>query len=136
MLGPLVKKVIEKGALNLDLNPKLIYQKMITETEIRTGKPSDLPRNVSEEQAMKHPDVQKAVQEHLAEVRPHRDVLEWFTQPCPQLESVCTLFLDGIVSSRDKLPYGLRWICKALKGACEQQVGLALGVVLFRCFLG
>jgi hypothetical protein len=68
VLGPLVKKVIEKGALNLDLNPKLIYQKMITETEIRTGKPSDLPRNVSEEQAMKHPDVQKAVQEHLAEV--------------------------------------------------------------------
>lgn len=104
VLGPLVKKVIEKGALNLDLNPKLIYQKLITETEIRTGKPSDLPRNVSEEQAMKHPDVQKAVSEHLAE-----------------LESVCTLFLDGIISSRDKLPYGLRWICKALKGACETQ---------------
>lgn len=38
VLGPLVKKVMEKGALNLDLNPKLIYQKMITETEIRTGK--------------------------------------------------------------------------------------------------
>lgn len=30
VLGPLVKKVIEKGALNLDLNPKLIYQKLIT----------------------------------------------------------------------------------------------------------
>lgn len=39
-----------------------------TETEIRTGKPSDLPRNVSEEQAMANPDVQKAVTEHLAEL--------------------------------------------------------------------
>ncbi len=38
------------------------------ETEIRTGKPSDLPRNVSEEQAMSNPDVQKAVTEHLAEL--------------------------------------------------------------------
>lgn len=33
VLGPLVKKVIEKGALNLDLNPKLIYQKLITGTK-------------------------------------------------------------------------------------------------------
>lgn len=104
VLGPLIKKVMEKGALNLDLNPKLIYQKMITETEIRTGRPSDLPRQVTEEQAMKHEGVRKAVEEHLAE-----------------LESVCNLFLDGIISSRDKLPYGLRWICKALKQACEVQ---------------
>ncbi len=95
---------MEKGKLNLDLNPKLIYQKMITETEIRTGKPSDLPRNVTEEQAMKHEEVRAAVSKHLAE-----------------LEEICNLFLDGIISSRDKLPYGLRWICKALKLACEAQ---------------
>ncbi len=104
VLGPLVKKVMEKGKLNLDLNPKLIYQKMITETEIRTGKPSDLPRNVTEEQALKHEEVRAAVAKHLAE-----------------LEEICNLFLDGIISSRDKLPYGLRWICKALKLACEAQ---------------
>jgi Ras GTPase-activating-like protein IQGAP2/3 len=122
VMGPLVKKVMEKvgcgkgekrkhmfivfhqGKLNLDLNPKLIYQKMITETEIRTGKPSDLPRNVTEEQAMKHEEVRAAVSKHLAE-----------------LEEICNLFLDGIISSRDKLPYGLRWICKALKLACEAQ---------------
>lgn len=93
-----------QGKLNLDLNPKLIYQKMITETEIRTGKPSDLPRNVTEEAAMKHEEVRSAVSKHLAE-----------------LEEICNLFLDGIISSRDKLPYGLRWICKALKLACEAQ---------------
>jgi hypothetical protein len=104
VLGPLVKKVMEKGKLNLDLNPKLIYQKMITETEIRTGKPSDLPRNVTEEQAMEHEEVRNSVQAHLAE-----------------LEEICSLFLDGIIASRDKLPYGLRWICKALKQACEVQ---------------
>lgn len=104
VLGPLVKKVMEKGKLNLDLNPKLIYSKMITETEIRTGKPSDLPRNVTEEQAMEHEEVRNAVQQHLTE-----------------LEEICSLFLDGIISSREKLPYGLRWICKALKQACEKQ---------------
>lgn len=137
MLGPLIKKVIEKGALNLDLNPKLIYQKLITgattwvrvlflhhlthaETEIRTGKPSDLPRNVSEEQAMKNPDVQKAVTEHLA-VTFFLASPSLFLTLAQELQSVCTLFLDGIISSRDKLPYGLRWICKALKLACEAQ---------------
>lgn len=74
-LGPLLKSVMERSDLNLELFPVLvyhvpchsvvpfinhftflkIYQGMIGDEEVKTGEKLKVDRNISEEQAMENP---------------------------------------------------------------------------------
>lgn len=99
-LEPILNEFI-KINLSLELNPLQVYQAMINEHEIKTGEPSPLPRGVSAEEAAENPDVKKIVDERLE-----------------SLANVCQKFVDGIIKSLDKLPYGLRWLMKQLRDLC------------------
>lgn len=99
-LEPLLLEFI-KINLSLELNPLQVYQAMINEHEIRTGEPSPLPRGVTPEEAAENSEVKKIINDRL-----------------DSLAGVCQKFVDGIVKSLDKLPYGLRWLMKQLRDLC------------------
>lgn len=99
-LEPLLAEFI-KINLSLELNPLQVYQAMINEHEIRTGEPSPLPRGVTPEEAAENSEVKKIISDRL-----------------DSLAEVCQKFVDGIVKSLDKLPYGLRWLMKQLRDLC------------------
>lgn len=108
-LGPLLKIVMEKTDLSLDLNPMTIYKDMINEMEIRTGEKSTLERNIPEEKAMNNPEVKSIMNQRLN-----------------ALQEICQMFLDGIINSMNNLPYGIRWICKQIKGLSVERFGETL----------
>ncbi|EAL63601.1 RasGTPase-activating protein [Dictyostelium discoideum AX4] len=102
VIGPILSNVI-KQELNLELKPNLVYAAIISEQEIRTGEKSTLDRNVSHEKALEVPEVTKTIKARV-----------------DQLISICEQFLDGIISSLNRLPYGIRWICKQIYQIAEK----------------
>jgi len=108
-LGPLLKIVMEKTDLSLDLNPQTIYQSMINEQEIRTGEKSSLERNIPEDKAMSNPEVKSIMSLRLN-----------------ALQEICQMFLDGVINSMNSLPYGIRWICKQIKSLSMERFGESL----------
>eukprot|EP01099_Mayorella_cantabrigiensis_P006851 TRINITY_DN585_c0_g1_i1.p1 TRINITY_DN585_c0_g1~~TRINITY_DN585_c0_g1_i1.p1 ORF type:complete len:871 (+),score=226.12 TRINITY_DN585_c0_g1_i1:44-2656(+) len=103
-LSPILNKFLAKEDMNLELGALGIYQNMINDIEIRTGEKCPLDRNITEEEAAKNPDVDAILQKRLTD-----------------LEDVCQLVLDGIISSLNHLPYGLRWICKTIREMCKKK---------------
>ncbi|KAH9360211.1 hypothetical protein HPB48_016880 [Haemaphysalis longicornis] len=93
LLSPLVKDVLEDGELHIDLNPVDIYKK-----------PGGLSYDVAEEQAMQHTAVCKTL---LSSVM--------------YLETKALMFARRISKSKDMIPYGMRYTCKALKKALEDK---------------
>jgi Ras GTPase-activating-like protein IQGAP2/3 len=61
--------------------------------------------NVTEDQALDNPEVRKTLEKRIQD-----------------LERVCQQFFDAVFSTMDKLPYGLRWICKMMRALCEKQL--------------
>ncbi|XP_064478139.1 ras GTPase-activating-like protein IQGAP1 [Ornithodoros turicata] len=100
LLEPLVKSVIDNEELNIDLSPVDIYKQWINETETSTGSPSGMPYDVSPEEAIQHPEVQKRLSESVI-----------------QLEKVAGDFCSTIVHSNEKVPYGMRYIARVLRSA-------------------
>eukprot|EP00735_Rhodelphis_limneticus_P000026 TRINITY_DN1004_c0_g1::TRINITY_DN1004_c0_g1_i1::g.29951::m.29951 TRINITY_DN1004_c0_g1::TRINITY_DN1004_c0_g1_i1::g.29951 ORF type:complete len:772 (+),score=265.22,sp/Q54K32/RGAA_DICDI/31.56/3e-98,RasGAP/PF00616.14/3.5e+03,RasGAP/PF00616.14/4.8e-45,RasGAP/PF00616.14/3.7e+03,RasGAP_C/PF03836.10/5.8e+03,RasGAP_C/PF03836.10/3.6e+02,RasGAP_C/PF03836.10/5.7e-12,IncA/PF04156.9/0.004,IncA/PF04156.9/2.1e+03,IncA/PF04156.9/66,Snapin_Pallidin/PF14712.1/1.5e+03,Snapin_Pallidin/PF14712.1/1.5e+03,Snapin_Palli len=84
--------------LNLEINPSKVYQAMINEIEMKTGKNSDLPRNVTNDEAAANKQVQQIIQGRIA-----------------QLHALGNDIFNRIVSCMDEMPYGLRWIGKQLR---------------------
>eukprot|EP01105_Mastigella_eilhardi_P025368 TRINITY_DN6896_c0_g1_i1.p1 TRINITY_DN6896_c0_g1~~TRINITY_DN6896_c0_g1_i1.p1 ORF type:complete len:869 (-),score=305.12 TRINITY_DN6896_c0_g1_i1:110-2545(-) len=87
--------------VKFDLNARLIHDTMITEAEIQTGVKST-SRNLTDGECAAVPEVQ-------AEINKRVD----------GLKSWCQQFLDSIMESVNKVPYGLRWICKQIHDACH-----------------
>ncbi|XP_077550679.1 ras GTPase-activating-like protein IQGAP1 [Haemaphysalis longicornis] len=104
LLSPLVRDVLEDGELYIDLNPVDIYKKWVNERETTSGKPGGLSYDVAEEQAMQHTAVCKTL---------HTSVL--------YLETKALMFARRISASKDMIPYGMRYTCKALKKALEDK---------------
>lgn len=110
LLAPLVKGVLEDRDLKIDLNPVDIYKKWVNDMETTSGKPSGLSYEVTEEEALQHSDVYKAL---------HTSVL--------QLESRARLFARTIADSKGKIPYGMLYLCKVLKRALEDKFPESVG---------
>lgn len=108
-LGPLLKVVMEKKDLSLELNPMLIYTSMINEMEIKTGEKSTLERNLPEEKVLQNPELKSIMKSRIN-----------------ALQEICQMFLDGVINSMNNLPYGIRWICKQIKNLSVERFGEAL----------
>jgi len=103
-----VIKLVTAQELNLEIKPLIIYQNMINEAEISSGQKSTLDRNIPEDQILEN-----------------KDVKEILNQRISQLEGICQQFVDAILSSLAKFPYGLRWICKQIKLIAQEQFASA-----------
>jgi Ras GTPase-activating-like protein IQGAP2/3 len=92
-LPGVLKTVQDDRNLDLELNPIMIHQTLVPGS------------NVTEDQALDNPEVKKQLEKRIKD-----------------LESICQQFFDTVFSTMDKLPYGLRWICKMMRALCEKQL--------------
>ncbi|XP_008049212.1 ras GTPase-activating-like protein IQGAP3 [Carlito syrichta] len=126
ILGKVVQDVLEDKVLSVHTDPVHLYKNWINQTEAQTGQRSHLPYDVTPEQALSHPEVQRRLDISL------RNLL-----------AVTDKFLIAITSSVDQIPYGMRYVAKVLKttlaekfpDATESEVYKVVGNLLYYRFL-
>lgn len=104
ILAPQVQEVMKNKSLNINMSPVEIYRSWINQKETETGEATELPYDVSTDQAMKHDEVRKRVEGSIT-----------------QLRNVTESFMNAIVGSIEEIPYGLRYIAKCLKNLLKQK---------------
>jgi Ras GTPase-activating-like protein IQGAP2/3 len=82
----------------MEINPIKVYEGYIIDYETTTGKPFELNRKPTPEEAAANPQVQAIIGPRLR-----------------ALEEMSTTFLNAILNSTDLVPYGIRWICKQIR---------------------
>ncbi|XP_068082254.1 ras GTPase-activating-like protein IQGAP1 [Anabrus simplex] len=100
MLGPLVQKILDNKTLAIDTNPIDIYKSWRNREEMMTGKSSDLPLVVNQEQALSYKEVQQKLNDGIK-----------------ALKETTLMFLEHITQSRDMIPYGVLYMAKVLHNA-------------------
>ncbi|XP_076127115.1 ras GTPase-activating-like protein IQGAP2 [Alosa pseudoharengus] len=104
LLAPVVKEIIEDKSLGINTNPVDIYKAWVNQLETQTGQASNLPYEVTAEQALSHEEV--------------RTKLDSSNQ---MLCTVTDKVLSSITSSLDNIPYGMRYIAKILKNTLHEK---------------
>ncbi|NXO97180.1 IQGA3 protein, partial [Certhia brachydactyla] len=97
LAGP-VQEVLQDKTLSIRTDPVDIYKAWINQTESQSGHRSKLPYEVSPEQALTHPEVQRRLDISV------RNLL-----------AITDKFVSAITSSVDKIPYGMRYMAKILR---------------------
>ena len=87
MLQPIVSEVIADKNIKINTNPIEVYKVWVNQQESETGKTSELPYDVTIEQALKHEEVQQQLQ-----------------QSTDKLQELTDKFLTAILQSLDKIP--------------------------------
>ncbi|XP_008568753.1 PREDICTED: ras GTPase-activating-like protein IQGAP3 [Galeopterus variegatus] len=126
ILGKVIQDMLEDKVLSIHTDPVYLYKSWINQTEAQTGQRSHLPYDVTPEQALSHPEVQRRLDISL------RNLL-----------AITDKFLVAIISSVDQIPYGMRYVAKVLKtalaekfpNAMESEVYKVVGNLLYYRFL-
>jgi len=125
IIAPVLDSVTNIVELNLELNAVQVYQTMITDVEIQTGAKSELSRDLKEEQIMENVQV--------------KTIIKTRVEKCI---SICNMFFDGIISSLNRLPYGIRWICKQIHFIAKSkwkssadEIGKVIGYFVYYRFM-
>uniref|UniRef100_A0A8C6BK76 IQ motif containing GTPase activating protein 3 n=1 Tax=Monodon monoceros TaxID=40151 RepID=A0A8C6BK76_MONMO len=126
ILGKVIQDVLEDKMLSIHTDPVHLYKSWINQTEAQTGQRSHLPYDITPEQALSHPEVQRRLDISL------RNLL-----------AMTDKFLAAIISSADQIPYGMRYVAKVLKttlaekfpDATENEVYKVVGNLLYYRFL-
>ncbi|NWI52184.1 IQGA1 protein, partial [Calyptomena viridis] len=104
ILAPVVKEIIDDKSLNIKTDPVDIYKSWVNQMESQTGEASKLPYDVTPEQALSHEEVRTRLDASIRNMR-----------------TVTDKFLSAIVTSVDKIPYGMRFIAKILKNSLHEK---------------
>ncbi|NXN56751.1 IQGA3 protein, partial [Rynchops niger] len=104
ILGGPVQEVLQDKTLSIRTNPVDIYKAWINQTESQSGQKSKLPYEVSPEQALSHPEVQRRLDISV------RNLL-----------TMTDKFVSAITSSVDKIPYGMRYMAKILRTSLAEK---------------
>ncbi|KAM9688363.1 ras GTPase-activating-like protein IQGAP3 [Trichechus inunguis] len=126
ILGKVIQDVLEDKTLSVHTDPVHLYKSWINQTEAQTGQRSHLPYDVTPEQALSHPEVQRR--------------LDISTR---NLLAMTEKFLVAIISNVDQIPYGMRYVAKVLRttlaekfpDAAESEVDKVVGNLLYYRFL-
>ncbi|NWW37247.1 IQGA3 protein, partial [Panurus biarmicus] len=103
LAGP-VQEVLQDKTLSIRTDPVDIYKAWINQTESQSGCRSKLPYEVSPEQALSHPEVQRRLDISIR-----------------SLLAITDKFVSAITSSVDKIPYGMRYIAKILRKSLAEK---------------
>eukprot|EP00116_Pleurobrachia_bachei_P003141 sb/3463403/ len=98
LLGPLIEQVMEDKELNMNIHPLEVYKAWISRMESETGQASQLPYDVTPEQALKHKEVTDEIENTIK-----------------KLVAIIQSFQEKIISSVDKMPYGIRYMAMCLR---------------------
>ncbi|XP_054434480.1 ras GTPase-activating-like protein IQGAP2 [Pteronotus mesoamericanus] len=104
LLAPVVKEIIDDKSLVINTNPVEVYKAWVNQLETQTGEASNLPYDVTAEQALTYPEVKSKLEASNESLRRVTDKV-----------------LNSIISSLDLLPYGLRYIAKVLKNSIHEK---------------
>uniref|UniRef100_A0A663DU29 IQ motif containing GTPase activating protein 3 n=1 Tax=Aquila chrysaetos chrysaetos TaxID=223781 RepID=A0A663DU29_AQUCH len=104
ILGGPVQEVLQDKTLSIHTNPVDIYKAWINQTESQSGQKSKLPYEVSPEQALSHPEVQRQLDISIC-----------------NLLAMTDKFISAITSSVDKIPYGMRYMAKILRTSLAEK---------------
>ncbi|NXE14713.1 IQGA2 protein, partial [Lophotis ruficrista] len=126
ILGGPVREVLQDKTLSIRTDPVDIYKAWINQTESQSGEKSQLPYEVSPEQALSHPEVQRRLDISV------RNLL-----------AMTDKFVSAITSSVDKIPYGMRYVAKILRTslaekfprASEEEIDKVVGNLLYYRFM-
>eukprot|EP00761_Pharyngomonas_kirbyi_P013726 gb/GECH01013755.1/.p1 GENE.gb/GECH01013755.1/~~gb/GECH01013755.1/.p1 ORF type:complete len:1598 (+),score=438.48 gb/GECH01013755.1/:1-4794(+) len=95
--------ILSSKTNGLELEPLKVLQDY-TKEQLRKGrKPEFDLHSLNNERALEIPQVAEIV-----------------TKRANQVEEICTAVIDGLCSSVDELPYGLRWICRELSNLLKR----------------
>ncbi|XP_059195853.1 ras GTPase-activating-like protein IQGAP3 [Centropristis striata] len=103
-LGPALQDVLLDRSLSIRTDPLEVYKSWINHTETQTGTRSSLPYDVSPEEALSHPEVQRRIDIAII-----------------NLKNLTDRVLKAITSNLHKLPYGLRYTAKVLRDALKEK---------------
>ncbi|XP_067365190.1 ras GTPase-activating-like protein IQGAP3 isoform X2 [Channa argus] len=101
-LGPALQEVLLDRTLSIRTDPVDVYKTWINQTETQTGHKSSLPYEVSPEDALSQPEVQRRIDIAII-----------------NLKNLTDRVLKAITSNLHKLPYGLRYSAKVLRDALK-----------------
>ncbi|XP_042693080.1 ras GTPase-activating-like protein IQGAP3, partial [Centrocercus urophasianus] len=126
ILGRPVREVLQDATLSIRTDPVDIYKAWVNQAESQSGQRSGLPYEVSPEQALCHPEVQRRLD---VSVR--------------TLLTVTEKFVSAITSSVDQIPYGMRYVAKTLRAslaekfpkASEEELDKVVGNLLYYRFM-
>ncbi|KFP01273.1 Ras GTPase-activating-like IQGAP3, partial [Calypte anna] len=126
ILGGPVQEVLQNKNLSIRIDPVDIYKAWVNQSEAQTGQKSKLPYEVSPEQALSHPEVQRRL-----DISIHT------------LLTLTEKFVSAITSSVDKIPYGMRYVAKVLRTslaekfpkASEEELDKVVGNLLYYRFM-
>ncbi|KAG0000526.1 hypothetical protein BGZ65_004291 [Modicella reniformis] len=126
LLGPLVRQVLEDDFLDLESDPLMIYKASINNEELRTGRPSERPLHIDHTEALNDPETRTTFIRHLQELRLRTE-----------------MFLDAILESLPRMPYGIRFIAKEVGNALrvkfphepEENIMKAVGNLIYYRYL-
>uniref|UniRef100_UPI00398F31F2 ras GTPase-activating-like protein IQGAP1 n=1 Tax=Pristiophorus japonicus TaxID=55135 RepID=UPI00398F31F2 len=104
ILAPVVKEIIEERSMNIKTDPVDIYKAWVNQMESQTGEASKLPYDVTPDQALSHEEVRLRLDASIKNMR-----------------TVTDKFLSAIVTSVDKIPYGMRIIARVLKDSLHEK---------------
>ncbi|XP_060709908.1 ras GTPase-activating-like protein IQGAP1 [Hemiscyllium ocellatum] len=104
ILAPVVKEIIEERSMNIKTDPVDIYKAWVNQMESQTGEASKLPYDVTPDQALSHDEVKQRLDTSIKNMR-----------------AITDKFLSAIVTSVDKIPYGMRLIAKVLKDSLHEK---------------
>ncbi|ORX62794.1 Rho GTPase activation protein [Hesseltinella vesiculosa] len=106
VLAEKIKNLVEHKDLNLEINPLKVYEQMVQQIETDNGGvlPDNIPKSVTADVAANHPDVQAIIQPRLK-----------------MLVEIAESFLTTILASVDRVPYGIRWICKQIRSLTKRK---------------
>ncbi|XP_066466248.1 ras GTPase-activating-like protein IQGAP3 [Tiliqua scincoides] len=126
ILGGPVQEVLQNKTLSIRTDPVEIYKGWINQMESQSGQKSNLPYDVSPEQALSHPEVQRRLDISLR-----------------HLLAMADKFLLAITSSVEQIPYGMRYIARVLKRslaekfpkAAKEEIYKVVGNLLYYRFM-
>ncbi|XP_072917421.1 LOW QUALITY PROTEIN: ras GTPase-activating-like protein IQGAP1 [Hemitrygon akajei] len=104
ILGPVIKEILQDKTLSIKTDPVDIYKSWVNQMESQTGQRSNLPYEVTADQALTHQEVQRRLDISIRHLRTATDK-----------------FLNAIISSVDKIPYGMRYTAKVLKSSLREK---------------
>ncbi|XP_008941480.1 PREDICTED: ras GTPase-activating-like protein IQGAP3, partial [Merops nubicus] len=104
ILAAPVQDVLQDRTLRVRTDPLDIYKAWVNQSESQSGQRSQLPYEVSPEQALSHPEVQRQLDVSI------RNLLV-----------VTEKFVSAITSSVDKIPYGMRYVAKILRTSLAEK---------------
>ncbi|TFK28757.1 IQ domain-containing protein-containing RasGAP [Coprinopsis marcescibilis] len=96
-LQPLLKAAVETEGLNLEIDPCVIHRARIDAEEMRSGRMSTQPKDVSFREAIEDLQTRPIYIRHL-------QTLRWWAEQ----------FVTAITQSTRKLPYGIRFLAREL----------------------